>query len=96
MEREIHQDRYLWMDILSREVRVDGFTVNLTATEWRLLVKLIWSSGVITAGDFIWTRATLRRHIDHLREKLGFDTSGPIVSVWGVGYRYDSLIGVER
>ena len=98
MEPEIiYQDRYLWMDILSREVRVDGFTVNLSATEWKVLAKLIWASGRVISGlDFHWEPSTLRYHVKHLREKLGFSAKAPIVAVWRAGYRYDRLIGVER
>jgi DNA-binding response OmpR family regulator len=84
----------------ARQVTVDDAPVVLTAREFDLLAFLarsprrtfrreellerVWG---FTYGD----TATVTVHIRRLREKIELDPSSPqrVVTVWGVGYRFD-------
>lgn len=88
------------IDLLSREVKVEGALVPLTAKEFELLCFLanhpyqvfsreqlfekIW--GFDAAGD----DRTVMVHIRHLREKIEKDPNRPryIKTVWGIGYKF--------
>jgi DNA-binding response OmpR family regulator len=90
----------LVIDPAAREVMLDGTLVALTAREFDLLSFLarsarrafrreqllehVWG---FTYGD----TATVTVHIRRLREKIERDPSAPLhlVTVWGVGYRFD-------
>ncbi|MGB3120428.1 MAG: response regulator transcription factor, partial [Verrucomicrobiales bacterium] len=74
-----------------------GEEIDLTATEFKLLLLLIESPGVTKEraellqkvwgyNDLIQTR-TLDTHIKRLREKLGSE-GGSIETIRGVGYRF--------
>jgi len=89
------------MTYASREVRRDGEPVSLTAREFELLwfmannpsqvfsretlLDNVWGS------DFIGDPSTVTVHMRHLREKVEPEPSTPrhLVTVWGVGYRFD-------
>jgi DNA-binding response OmpR family regulator len=89
----------LAIDLLAHEVRVDGTPVAMPAREFELLrlfaehrrqvfsrdrlFELAWGS----VGD----RSTLTTHIRRLREKIEENPAEPryIVTVWGVGYRFE-------
>lgn len=93
----------LVIDVRAHEVRVDGAPVAMPAREFALLrlfaehprqvfsrdrlFELCWES----FGD----RSTVTTHIRRLREKIEEDPAHPryIVTVWGVGYRFE---GVRR
>ncbi|MFT5469239.1 MAG: two-component system phosphate regulon response regulator PhoB [Verrucomicrobiales bacterium] len=79
---------------------INGAEIELTATEFKLLLCLMESPGesvgrsdllqrVWGYGDHIQTR-TLDTHVKRLREKLG-DEGDQIETVRGVGYRLSSL-----
>ncbi len=90
----------LRIDVGAREVWRDESPVSLTAREFDLLMFLarsprhafrreellehVWG---FTYGD----TATVTVHVRRLREKLEDDPSAPrrLVTVWGVGYRFD-------
>jgi len=89
----------LVVDASTREVRVDGTPVELTAKEFDLLAAMAAEPGVVfTRGqllqrawgfsDFVEERG-VDVHIRHLREKLGDDAVTPrfLETVRGVGYR---------
>ena len=89
----------LVVDASTREVRVDGTPVVLTAKEFDLLAAMAAEPGVVfTRGqllqrawgfsDFVDERG-VDVHIRHLREKLGDDAATPrfLETVRGVGYR---------
>jgi DNA-binding response OmpR family regulator len=85
----------------SREVRLDGTTLSLTPKEFDVLPLLASNHRrVFTRLDILeelWDFAfdgdpsTVTVHIRRLREKIERDPSRPrhIVTVWGVGYRFD-------
>ena len=89
----------LVIDTRAHEVRIDGRPVAMPAREFELLrhfaehprqvfsrdqlFELIWGS----FGD----RSTVTTHIRRLRERIEEDSARPryIVTVWGVGYRFE-------
>lgn len=89
----------LELDPETREVRVDGEPVALTAREFDLLAALMRRPGVVFSreqllegsvgyADFAEARG-IDVHVRHLREKLGDDAAAPrfLETVRGVGYR---------
>jgi DNA-binding response OmpR family regulator len=89
----------LEIDVAGREVRLDGVPVDLTRTEFDVLVALsarptvaLTRSELIAAvwGDgWVGDEHLVDVHIGHLRRKLGDDASAPrfIRTVRGIGYR---------
>ncbi|MEV7419426.1 response regulator transcription factor [Streptomyces sp. NPDC089919] len=85
----------LRIDLLTREVRVRGQEVNLTAKEFELLHMLAANpAGVVSRKELmarVWDTSwadssrTIDTHVSSLRAKLGAATW--IITVRGVGYR---------
>jgi len=86
------------IDRAAHRVSVDNREVNLTATEYKLLVTLVERRGrlqarsqlletVLDAQPDIQTR-TIDMHIQRLRTKLGADIGSLIETVRGFGYRF--------
>jgi DNA-binding response OmpR family regulator len=98
-QKPLHFDR-LEIDPVSREVRVEGKPVSLTAKEFDLLLhfaqhpqqvfkrnqllRSVWDDELYTDPS------TVTVHIRRLREKVEVDPSNPkhILTVWGVGYKF--------
>ena len=93
----------LEIDGRSREVRVDGDLVDLTAKEFDLLAFLASSPRqVFSRGQLLeqvwdssteWQDAsTVTVHIRRVRRKIERDANEPrwISTVWGVGYRFEA------
>ena len=91
----------LEIDVPRRELRRGGAPVKLTRKEFDLLVLLTSNPGrVFTRSelledvwDFAWDgdTNTVTVHMRRLREKIEDDPSEPVrlITVWGVGYRFD-------
>jgi len=91
----------LEIDPRSREVRSEGRRVSLTPKEFDVLELLASNAGSVFTRlqllDELWDFAfdgdpsTVTVHIRRLREKIEPDPSQPrrLVTVWGVGYRFD-------
>ena len=91
----------LEIDAPRRAVTVSGEAVKLTRKEFDLLLYLASHPGVTLTRtrmledvwDFAWDgdTATVTVHIRRLREKIEDDPSDPkhLVTVWGVGYRFE-------
>jgi DNA-binding response OmpR family regulator len=91
----------LEIDGAAREVRLDGRRVTLTPKEFDLLLFLGSNPGTVFSRvelleelwDFAFDGdpATVTVHVRRLREKIEPEPSRPrrIVTVWGVGYRFD-------
>ncbi len=88
------------MDLDKHEVAVDGASVHLTPTEYRLLELFMRRPEKVLTRDQLLDRLwdgyygsskTLDVHIRHLREKIEADPSHPrlIRTVRGTGYRLD-------
>ncbi len=85
------------IDLASRRVWVQGKEVNLTATEFDLLVALAEYPGLVLSReqllekvwghDYFGELRVVDVHIGHIRQKLGKDRF--ISTVRGVGYRFE-------
>lgn len=90
---------YLTIDLLAREVRVDGRPAPLTAREFDLLRLLAEHPRRVFTRDQLFEqcwgeygdRHTVNVHVSRLRDKIEPDPEHPtyIVTVWGVGYRFE-------
>lgn len=89
----------LEIDTTEHEVRQSGMPVQLTPTEFRLLLAFAQNAGraftraqlleLIKGDDLEVFDRTLDRHIANLRHKIEADPSDPhlILTVFGVGYK---------
>lgn len=93
-------DGDLRVDVAARTVTRSGSPVALTAREFDLLVFLMRHPGMVfgrsTLMERVWDwtfgdESTVTVHVRRLREKIEADPGAPqrIVTVWGVGYRFD-------
>ena len=90
----------LILDPETRDVTLDGATVQLTAKEFDLLFFLASHPRRVFSRDQLMTRVwgyataldtgTVTVHIRRLRSKIEVDPSRParLETVWGVGYRF--------
>ena len=88
------------VDVRSRDVRVGGLPVMLTALEFDLLVFLMRHSRQVFRREelleHVWgytfgDTSTVTVHVRRLREKIESDPANPmhLKTVWGVGYRFE-------
>ena len=95
-------DGTLHIDFAHQEVTVDGETIILTPTEYRLLATLARHQGQVLSSDQLielaWddpsglAPSRVKYAVLRLRRKLGWEKAdeGPIETVRGFGYRYRS------
>jgi two-component system alkaline phosphatase synthesis response regulator PhoP len=102
-QEQLHEERLqyqrLEIDVLRRTAALDNEIIELTPTEFNLLVTLMRRPGVpFSRSDLIQKRLgydyeslerTLDSHIRNLRKKIESDPAHPmyIQTVYGVGYR---------
>ncbi len=97
---EILTDRDVTVDLSAHEVRASGKLIQLTSREYDLLAFLLrhprqaFTREQLLSEVWGWTfgdTSTVTVHVRRLREKLETDPTLPrrIVTVWGVGYRYE-------
>ncbi|HEY8283398.1 MAG TPA: response regulator transcription factor [Chloroflexota bacterium] len=89
----------LVLEVRAHEARVDGQPLALTAREFTLLRLLAEHPRQVFSRDhlfeLVWgtygDKSTVTTHIRRLREKIEDDPAQPryIVTVWGVGYRFE-------
>lgn len=96
-------DGPLRLDTLSRKVYINNKEISFAVKEYDLLKLLLQNKGRVMKKenlfDSIWgvdsfsELSTLTVHINKLREKLEKNPKKPksIVTVWGVGYRYEGI-----
>jgi DNA-binding response OmpR family regulator len=93
-------DQEVLVDLAAHELRVGGKLVTLTSREYDLLVFLLRNPRQAFTREQLlnevwgWTfgdTSTVTVHVRRLREKIETDPTLPrrIVTVWGVGYRYE-------
>ncbi len=96
------RDGDLVVDVGAHEVRLGGEEIPLTAREFDLLAYLMrnprqaFSRSALLDQVWGWSfgdSSTVTVHVRRLREKIEPDPTEPrrIVTVWGVGYRYEPL-----
>jgi DNA-binding response OmpR family regulator len=100
-ERRVLDEPGLRIDPQRHEVLIDGQPVALTAKEFELLYLLVANPGRVFSRDYLLDRLwgstyagfdrTVDTHILRLRRKLGGTGSVAerIVTLWGVGYKYN-------
>ncbi|MEO1575230.1 MAG: response regulator transcription factor [Pseudomonadota bacterium] len=100
VDQEFIKTDELSIDAASREVRVSGKNVALTAKEFDLLLHFARHPGVVFTRsqllDQVWGYGhdgyehTVNSHINRLRAKIEPDPATPhyVNTVWGVGYRF--------
>jgi DNA-binding response OmpR family regulator len=97
-------DGGLVLDTARRIARLDGTELPLTVREFDLLAYLMRHPGrAFKRGELLeavwgWTfgdQSTVTVHVRRLREKVETDPADPkrILTVWGVGYRYERVDG---
>ena len=97
------------INIDMRRVILDGKQIELTATEFDLLLFFIKQPGLVFSRsqllDKVWGYGhegyehTVNSHINRLRAKIEKDAANPeyIITVWGVGYKFsENLIEKEK
>jgi len=96
-------DGAIEMDTVSRVVKKNGQVINLAIKEFDLLHLLMTNKGRALRKEMLFTKvwgmdsdseyATLTVHINRLREKLEKTPKKPkgILTVWGIGYRYEGI-----
>ncbi|HWB37338.1 MAG TPA: response regulator transcription factor [Rugosimonospora sp.] len=99
---QVLSDGDLVVDVARRVARLAGAELALTVREFDLLVFLLRHPGrafkrtELLEAVWGWTfgdQSTVTVHVRRLREKIEPDPAHPtrIVTVWGVGYRYEPL-----
>jgi two-component system KDP operon response regulator KdpE len=95
-----YADDYLTIDFARRRVLVEGKSVNLTPTEFRLLTCLVRRAGHVVphkmllaevwGPEYIDETQYLKLYVRYLREKIERDPSNPeyILTEWGEGYYF--------
>jgi DNA-binding response OmpR family regulator len=95
-----YRDPRLEIDFTTHAVSVDGRTVELTPTDWRLLAALVRHHDQILSHDhlleMVWndpqriSPSRVKYAVLRLRQRLGWNdvTNSPIEAVRGFGYRY--------
>lgn len=96
----IEVDERLKIDFDRREVWLEGKTVKLRPTEYRLLFHLVQNAGWVVSHDQLLAKVWgyeyrdephyVRLYINYLRQKLEQDPANPkyILTERGVGYRF--------
>lgn len=91
----------LILDKINRQVTKSGVPLQMTAKEFDLLLYMVENKGQALSKELLFNKIwgfdsfseqqTLTVHIKWLREKIEEDTKNPkhILTVWGVGYRYE-------
>jgi len=91
----------LSIDPASRDVRVNGVTIELTVKEFDVLLLLARHPRQVFSRDHLLERVwgganyidpgTVTVHVRRLREKIEPDPSAPrhLLTVWGVGYKFE-------
>jgi two-component system OmpR family response regulator len=88
------------VDLDARTVTVQSSQVSLTATELEILCFLLQRPGraisrvqlaeaALPSADSPRFDRTIDSHIARIRHKLGPSAAARIVTVWGIGYRFD-------
>lgn len=96
--REVYRDAHVTVDFAAHAVTGGVGRVELSPLEFRMLDCFVSHPGVVLSHhqilDRVWgdvaavDRGEVKTYVRYLRRKLGWDDSGPIASVRGVGYAY--------
>jgi two-component system phosphate regulon response regulator PhoB len=94
----VYADEHLSLDFVNQSVTLDGYKVQLTRKEYRLLAHMAQHAGEIVPRDALLTEVwgygpdlktrTIDVHVRRLRRKLGNYADRGIETIFGVGYRF--------
>ncbi len=104
-ETPVYQDKYVFegleVDISGREVYVDGKKVSMTPKEYDLLFYLVKNRNIaltrnklleeVWGYDFFGDDRTVDTHIKMLRSSLGEHYRNYIVTLRGLGYKFEYI-----
>jgi len=100
-DRDIFAVESLLVDMTARTVQIDGKAIQMSPKEYDLLFYMIKNRGIalsreklitdVWGYDYYGDDRTLDTHIKLLRRSLG-DYAAHIVTLRGVGYRFDEKI----
>lgn len=91
----------LSLDVLAKELTVDGEPVKLTATEYGIMKVLMENLGRVLSSDQIYeavwdepafdSKKTVTVHIKRIRDKIEISTKDAkyLKVVWGIGYKIE-------
>ena len=94
-----------YMNLLSREVRVNDLRIDLTPKEFDLLWHLVSNRDRVFTRDqllkqvwdyeeFFGDERTVDQHVKRLRRKVeGESAPCRITTIWGVGYKFELITG---
>ncbi len=95
-EAHVHRAGPIEVDLGQHKVRIQGRSVDLTITEFKLLSDLVRARGRVRSRDILLSEVwgydaevmsrTVDTHIRRLRDKMG-DAAAWLTTVRGVGYR---------
>lgn len=101
--KQLLTDGNLLVNCSSMQVFLAGMPVTMTMKEYELLVLLLKNRGKVLRKEWLFERvwgadsfsepSTLTVHINKLRDKIELNPKQPkrIVTVWGVGYKYEAV-----
>jgi DNA-binding response OmpR family regulator len=100
-EKNVYRSGGLTIDDERKEVSVDGETVKLAPTEYKILLLLCANAGRVFSIDQIYEQVwnepafnsanTMAVHIRRIREKIEVNPKDPkyLKVVWGIGYKVE-------
>ncbi len=102
---ELLENGGLVLDQNTKELTVDGETVHLTATEFKIMELLMSHPGYVFSAEDIYSKVwqedayavenTVMVHIRRIREKIEINPKNPkyLKVVWGIGYKIERING---
>ena len=101
ISKDIISNGDLELDTSSKQLRVSGEEVRLTATEYKIVELLMKNAGRVFSAEEIYSRVwneeafgvenTVMVHIRRIREKIEINPKEPkyLKVVWGIGYKIE-------
>ena len=98
----------LCIDKFKRIAVRDGNEIELTYTEFEILLLLAQNAGIVFSKEQIYDRVwkesyygdynIVMSHIRNIREKIEDNPSKPVYiqTVWGVGYRFNQALQIRE
>ncbi len=93
------QYKNIYVDLDTREVKINGLSIHLTGREYEILLLLLGNPQKVYSRaniyESVWKEPyfnsdkTVNMHISNLRSKLHEVDSNYIKTVWGIGFKFD-------
>ncbi len=90
---------HIKIDLSAKTVQADGKTVSLTKSEYMICEFLARNKGQVFTREQIYEavfsfdgesdNSTIATHIKNIRAKLNHFNIQPIITVWGIGYKWE-------